>query len=70
MLVERPKLVPPLDSLLDLLPQFLGLVYPCITLHYIKIIVRKSKALQSLNKIELRVQKVKERKPRTNEILI
>ena len=26
-----------------------------ITLHYIKIIVRKCKALQSLNKIELRV---------------
>jgi len=43
------------------------LYYMC---HYIKIIVRKCKALQSLNKIELRVQKIKERKPRTNEILI
>ena len=41
-----------------------------ITLHYIKIIVRKCKAFQSLYKIELRVQEIKERRPKTNEILI
>jgi len=47
-------------------------LYVCvsITLHYIRIIVRKCKALQSLYKIELRVQKIKERKSRTNEMLI
>jgi len=48
----------------------LSLYHECMKLRYIKIIVRKCKALQSLYKIELKVQDVTERRPRTYKILI